>query len=148
MTAHRHDEEIHELLHRFDEAMRAKDARTIESMFTEDNVMFALAPPLESDAAKPAKDENQLEKWFATWRGGIDLEHRDVRVTSGDDVAFCHGLHRMSGTKVDGEEVDLWFRETFCFCKVDGEWKIAHSHESVPFYMDGTQRAATDLSPE
>ena len=28
-----------------------------------------------------------------------------------------------------------------------GTWKIAHEHTSVPFYMDGSFRAAVDLEP-
>jgi ketosteroid isomerase-like protein len=28
-----------------------------------------------------------------------------------------------------------------------GAWKIAHEHTSVPFYMDGSFRAAIDLKP-
>jgi ketosteroid isomerase-like protein len=36
---------------------------------------------------------------------------------------------------------------TLCFRKIDGEWRITHEHESVPFYMDGSVRAAVDLEP-
>jgi SnoaL-like domain len=38
-------------------------------------------------------------------------------------------------------------RQTLSFRKIDGEWKIAHEHASVPFYMDGSFRAAIDLKP-
>ena len=51
----------------------------------------------------------------------------------------------MSGTKVDGEEVSLWFRNTSCFRRNGGTWQVVHSHDSVPFYMDGSFRAAVDL---
>jgi ketosteroid isomerase-like protein len=47
----------------------------------------------------------------------------------------------------DGEKVDMWLRETLCFRKIDGKWKITHEHESVPFYMDGSFKAAVDLKP-
>ena len=50
----------------------------------------------------------------------------------------------MSG---DGEKTELWFRHTMGFRKIGNEWKIAHEHESVPFYMDGSFRAAIDLQP-
>jgi PhnB protein len=53
----------------------------------------------------------------------------------------------MSGTKTDGEKVDMWLRETFCFRRLGGQWKITHQHESVPFYMDGSYKAAVDLKP-
>jgi PhnB protein len=54
----------------------------------------------------------------------------------------------MSGTKTDGEKVDMWLRATLCFRKIGGhQWKIVHEHESVPFYMDGSYKAAVDLTP-
>jgi hypothetical protein len=28
-----------------------------------------------------------------------------------------------------------------------GEWLIAHEHDSTPFYMDGSDKAALDLHP-
>jgi PhnB protein len=53
----------------------------------------------------------------------------------------------MTGTKTDGQKVDLWFRQTLCFRKINGTWAIVHEHESVPFCMDGSFRAAIDLKP-
>ncbi len=47
----------------------------------------------------------------------------------------------------DGEKVDMWLRETLCFRKIDGRWLVTHEHASVPFYMDGSERAALDLKP-
>jgi activator of Hsp90 ATPase-like protein/SnoaL-like protein len=65
----------------------------------------------------------------------------------GRGVGFCHSLNRLSGTKTDGEEIDMWLRATVCFRKIDGKWTITHRHESVPFYMDGSYKAAVDLKP-
>jgi ketosteroid isomerase-like protein len=31
--------------------------------------------------------------------------------------------------------------------KREGEWLVTHEHVSVPFYMDGSLRAAVDLKP-
>jgi PhnB protein len=53
----------------------------------------------------------------------------------------------MRGTKTDGEKVDLWFRQTLGLARHADIWKIVHEHESVPFYMDGSYRAAVDLKP-
>jgi PhnB protein len=65
----------------------------------------------------------------------------------GDDVAFCHGLTHMTGTKTDGEQVDLWFRSTVGLRRAAEGWQITHEHDSTPFYMDGSGLAATDLRP-
>ena len=54
----------------------------------------------------------------------------------------------MTGTKKDGEQVDLWFRATAGFRRERGHWKITHVHNSVPFAMDGSGRALLDLKPE
>jgi ketosteroid isomerase-like protein len=108
--------------------------------------MFILAPPLKYEG-DGVLGEQRLEEWFATWRGPLGYEIRDLCITVGDDVAFSHSLDRMSGTKTDGANVSLWLRATLGFRKIGGEWKIVHQHESVPFYMDGSFKAAVDLQP-
>jgi ketosteroid isomerase-like protein len=124
-------------------AIRAKDVGGVMAHYTTDSVTFDLAPPLISTGA----DAKGLQAWFSTWQGPLGYEIRDLNITAGHDVAFCHGLNRLSGTKTDGERADVWFRQTLCWRKIGGEWRIAHQHESVPFYMDGSYRAAVDLKP-
>jgi ketosteroid isomerase-like protein len=59
-------------------------------------------------------------------------------------MAFSHSLNRISGKRTDGEETDVWVRATVCYFKIDGRWRIAHEHVSVPFYMD-SGKASVDL---
>ena len=73
---------------------------------------------------------------------------RDLAVEIGGDIAYARGIAHMSGTKTDGHKVDLWLRCTTCFGRSGGAWKIAHEHASVPFYMDGSFKAAVDLKPQ
>lgn len=124
-------------------AVRAKDVDGVMAHCAPDSVTFDLAPPLVSTGAHATG----LQAWFSTWQGPIGYEIRDLNITAGDDAAFCHSLNRLSGTKTDGEEADVWFRQTLCFRNIRGEWRITHQHESVPFYMDGSYRAAVDLKP-
>jgi PhnB protein len=133
---------IRAVLEDWADALRAKDAARVLSHGTSDMMHFSLAPPLV-DAGTGAND---LQQWFDTWQGPIGYEFRDLRITAGDDVAFCHCLNRMTGTQA-GSKTDLWFRHTLCFRKIGGQWKIAHAHESVPFHMDGSFKAAVDLKP-
>lgn len=135
--------EIRALIDDLVEAVRAKDVDGIMSHYAPDIVTFDLAPPLISSTA----NAEGLEAWFATWRDPIGYEVRDLKVTASDDVAFSHALNRLSGTNIDGEKADIWFRQTLCFRKIRNDWRIAHQHESVPFYMDGSYRAAVDLKP-
>jgi len=53
----------------------------------------------------------------------------------------------MTGTRTNGEETDVWVRQTLCLRRLEGAWKITHEHTSVPFYMDGSDKAALDLKP-
>jgi len=63
------------------------------------------------------------------------------------NVAYAYGLQRMTGTKTDGEEVELFFRATACFRRDNGRWRITHMHNSVPFAMDGSDKALLHLKP-
>jgi ketosteroid isomerase-like protein len=62
-------------------------------------------------------------------------------------VAFSHSLNRIYGKRTNGEDTDVWVRATACYRKMNGKWKVTHEHISVPFYMDGSYRAAVDLKP-
>ncbi|WP_291863506.1 nuclear transport factor 2 family protein [Bradyrhizobium sp.] len=124
-------------------ALCHKDSSGVIRHQGEDFVQFSLAPPLISTDA----NVKGFEAWFATWRGQIGCEVRDLNITVSDTAAFSYSLNHMTGTKKDGQEVDLWFRQTLCFRKIDDGWAVVHEHESVPFYMDGSFRAAIDLKP-
>ncbi|MGR9074737.1 DUF4440 domain-containing protein [Rhizobium leguminosarum bv. viciae] len=124
-------------------ALGEKNAKDALSYEAEDSVEFSLAPPL----AYYGQDEAGLQGWFDTWEGPIGGEVRDAKLTAGEDVAFWSGLMHMTGTKTDGAEVDLWFRQTLGLVKQDGRWLVAHQHASVPFAMDGSGRALLDLKP-
>jgi ketosteroid isomerase-like protein len=64
------------------------------------------------------------------------------------DVATLIGLHRLSMRPTGAPDTyDLWFRVTYGLRKVDGDWKIIHEHQSTPFHMDGSLKAAVDLEP-
>ena len=124
-------------------ALYAKDAQAVLSCLAADFISFSLAPPLISGMT----DAKAYEAWFATWRGPIGTEFRDLTIAVSGDLGVSHSLNLMTGTSAGGHEVKLWYRQTLRFRKVGGHWKIAHEHNSVPFYMDGSFRAAVDLKP-
>ncbi len=125
------------------EALSAKNATRALSHYDGGAMQYSLAPPLE--AGLPTAED--LESWFATWKGPVGREIQDLSVRVAGDLALVHGLVHMYGTKTDGEKPDLWFRLTLGLVRGGADWKIVHEHESVPFYMDGTYKAAVDLKP-
>jgi uncharacterized protein (TIGR02246 family) len=137
--------EIRNLMDTWAKALHAKDVDCIMPVYAPDVRVFDLAPPLERKGA--AAHRENFAEWFKTFRGPIGSDLRDVAIVAGNDVAFCHGLNRISGTKTSGEDTSVWVRITVGFRKVGGAWKVSHEHVSVPFYMDGSIKAAVDLAP-
>ena len=146
MTTHDEDR-IRELIMGQVTAMPKADAEWLVGRYAPEIVQYDLAPPLRHTGAD-VLDPSGLKNWFATFDGPVHTEIRDLSVTAGEDVAFCHSLNSMSATPagVPGD-FEMWFRATVCLRKIDGEWKITHEHTSTPFYMDGSFKAATDLKP-
>lgn len=124
-------------------ALHDKDAKGATAGLGDDFLLYSLAPPLGSTGPDPAG----LQGWFDTWSGPIGYDLANLEIAAAGDVAFAHGLAHMTGTKVDGEIADLWFRCTLGLRQRGGAWKIVHAHESVPFLMDGSFKAAIDLKP-
>lgn len=136
------EKEVRQAIEARNAALSAKDVGALMATGYAGFVGYTLAPPLKGSGGKDG-----LAGWFATWDGPIGFDLKDLKVTAGDDVAFASALARMTGRKVAGESVDLWHRVTFGLKRVRGAWKIVHEHSSVPFYMDGSFRAAVDLKP-
>ena len=136
--------EIEAVVHERIDAIRSKNASRAISTLARDAVAFELAPPL-AVSSHAARDVEALGAWLAGFEQ-IDIEVRDMEIEADNRVGFAHALHHLTGARINGGRVSLWLR-SLCFRKVEGKWKIAHAHSSVPFYMDGSFRAAIDLEP-
>jgi ketosteroid isomerase-like protein len=128
-------------------AIREKDAARAMTTLAGDVVAFELAPPLAL-GPEAARDEAGLAAWLSAWAGPVGIEIRDLHVEVGGGVGWSRSLNRLHGTLTDGRKVDMWMRSTLGFRREEGAWRIAHGHSSLPFLMDGSYRAATDLKPE
>jgi uncharacterized protein (TIGR02246 family) len=137
--------EIRHLLDGWVSAIRGKDVEAVMSRYSPDLVSFDLAPPLQYRGAQAYRES--LAEWFATFRGEVGYDLRDLDVTAGADVAFCHSLNRIRGARTSGGETDVWVRATVCLRRIDGRWLITHEHLSVPFEMEPPFKASLDLEP-
>src|SRR5450755_4945937 len=126
-------------------AVRAKDVVRATSGLASDILTFDVVNPLENIGSDASR--KRAEEWVASFQGPISYETRDTNITAGDDVAFSHGLCHVSATKTDGgQQIDMWWRSTICFRKIDGNWMITHEHNSVPFDPK-SGKASLDLKP-
>ena len=128
-------------------AIEEKDADRLVGFYASDVVLYDLAPPLQQPSAQ-VLDPSSHRAWFATFEPAMEYDTRDLRVTVGGDVAFAHGLARLTATPLGSAEAfTMWFRMTLCLRRAGENWLITHEHVSTPFYMDGSFRTAVDLEP-
>jgi uncharacterized protein (TIGR02246 family) len=137
-------EEIRKLIEHRLQAIRAKDVEGSSSMMTPDYLVFDVIEPLRSSGAKAAS--NRAKEWFDTFRGPIGYEIQDLQIAADSEIAFSHGLNHVSATKIDGNPLDMWWRSTVCYRKIDGAWHITHEHNSVPFNVTNG-KASLGLKP-
>lgn len=136
--------EIRRLIADHVEAVRAKDVNALVSHYGQDVRCFDVVNPLQSMGTEAIR--KRLEEWFSSFQGSIGFEMRDLGIATGNDVAFCHGLSGISATTTSGTKINMWYRTTICFRKIDGHWIITHEHDSVPFDVDSGQ-ASLHLKP-
>lgn len=140
-----HDEaQIRQLLEQWAQALHAKDLNTLMSYYAPDILTFDILPPLHYQGIEAYR--KNFEAWFAAVQGPIEYETRDLRLTMGADVAFCHSLNRVRSTRTSGETTETWVRVTVGFRKMQGTWRITHEHVSVPCDME-TSQALLHLQP-
>jgi uncharacterized protein (TIGR02246 family) len=136
--------EIRAIIEGMASAIRRKDADGLIGHYEPDVLAFDLLPPLQYAGADALKQ--RASQWLASFEGRVGFEMRDLRITAGDDVAFCHSLNGVKGTSQGGAPVDMWWRATVCFRRRDGRWRVAHAHSSEPFDMQSS-KALLDLKP-
>jgi uncharacterized protein (TIGR02246 family) len=145
MTRKTSDEaEIRKLINDREKAVRARDVDGSIANIAPDIVLFDVVNPLHHIGSDALRE--RAEQWFASFEGPIDYEIRNLSVTAGNDVAFSHGLNHVSATKLGGGQLDMWWRTTVCFRKIDDQWTVVHEHNSVPFEVE-SGKASLDLTP-
>ena len=136
--------EIRQRIGKLVEAIRVMDLDRVMSIYAPDIVSFDIEPPLQHVGAE-AKRKNWLHA-FSMYQRPLGYEIRDLTITVGDDVAFGHGLIRVSGTMTNGKRTEGWLRSTTCFRKINGTWLIVHDQVSAPLDL-GSGRALLSLAP-
>jgi ketosteroid isomerase-like protein len=130
-----------------EERVRAVDDKDIDKLVAHhapDVLSFDVLDPLQVSGSGTIRQ--RAEKWLSSYQSSIGYEVRNLDITAGNDVAFCHYLYRVSGTLLDGGKVDMWVRATICLRKAGAKWTIVHEHQSVPFDAQ-TGKASLDLKP-
>jgi uncharacterized protein (TIGR02246 family) len=136
--------QLRQLIEQWTQALYAKDLNTLMSYYAPDILTFDILPPLQYQGVDAYR--KNFEAWFAAVQGPIEYETRDLRIVTGEEVAFCHSLNWVRSTRTTGEHTETWVRVTVGFRKIEGTWRITHEHVSVPCDME-TSQALLDLQP-
>ncbi len=113
-------------------AVTSKDINTIMSFYVPDEslVVFDAFPPRQYVGAVAYRRD--YEEFFAAFPGPVKSAITDVRITTAGTLAFAHGIDRWVVAGKDGQPLELVFRFTDVFRKINGKWLIVHEHLSVP----------------
>ena len=126
------------------EATRSKNVEGAMASIGPDVLLFDVVNPLRYSGSDALR--KRAEEWFSSFQGPLGLDVCDLSIATGDGVAFSYSLNRVSATRIDGKKLDMWWRSTVCYRKIDGRWMVTHEHNSVPFNVE-TGRASLDLKP-
>ncbi len=137
--------QIQAIIEDYAEGLRNKEVERCVEHYTDDVVQFNLAPPLEYRGKETVR--KNLSEWFNTFSGPIEIDIQNLEISAGTDTAFAYSFNRIGGTKKTGPSKEHWVRVTLGFQNTGGKWLVNHEHISVPFYMDGSFKAAVDLKP-
>jgi uncharacterized protein (TIGR02246 family) len=138
--------QIRHALEQWTKAFEARDIRGLMSVYApgDEFTAYNVTPPLRYEGRDAY--EKALQGFFEQFDKPLQVEMRDVKIVAGNDVAFVHGLERVSGTFKDGQKMAGWLRLTQCYRRIDGHWLAVHDHVSVPVDMQ-TGKGALDLEP-
>lgn len=125
-------------------AFLARDVPGIMRYYTPDVRAFDAVARLQFEGR-----DDYARHWaecMESCQGQLIVSIEDMRVESSGDLGLCHYLVRCGMVDADGNEKASWMRGTLGLRRVDGHWRVAHEHVSVPFDMT-TGAALFDLQP-
>ena len=124
--------EIRTMIDAWSRALEARDLDGLVANYAPDALLFDVKPPFRTEG--PQAIRRVWEACLPYFPDAFESERRDLRLTVGDVVAFCHGLHHVKPiNQPDHPAGQTWVRVTACYRKVEGRWVIAHEHVSMPF---------------
>jgi ketosteroid isomerase-like protein len=93
-------------------------------------MVFDFTPPQQKDYAQHKAETFAFPDLITGTPVCEYLEIHPRRLSA--DTAYSWALMRFATSFKDGRKIDVTFRSTDVWRKVDGAWKIAHEHNSFP----------------
>src|SRR6186997_2379715 len=98
--------EIRKVFDTLSDAARRRDLSALISCYAKDVVAYDVLPPLALRGVEAYRKSWELG--FSMTEGPFNVEYEDIKIVSGDDVAFVHALeHCVTVDKKDGKTLDM-----------------------------------------
>ncbi len=108
----------------------ATSADQVMKYYDKDNIdLYDFHPPLQYEGATAVKED--LSDFFANAKD-VKGEFVQLVVVTDGKMGMARSIQHFTWTGKDGKPAEGTFRVTDVFQKVDGKWKVIHSHVSVP----------------
>lgn len=110
----------------------AKDLDKGLAGYVQDETLFIFdaIPPRQYVGIKAWRADN--ENFIAMFQGPLKVEMSDLSVTANGKLGFGHNIQRFIGTDKAGKPIDLTFRVSDGYKKINGKWMIVEEHLSFP----------------
>jgi ketosteroid isomerase-like protein len=122
--------EVAWLVHKRAAAIRSRDAEYLASRYARAVLTFGVAPPLAVLHGGAPRVE-WLRGWMRAFDGRIRYRVRDLTVSVGGDLAFCHSQDVFSARPAASRRREVHLTTTLCFERVGGVWLVTAERVQV-----------------
>ena len=119
--------EITALEHKVIAATSANEAMTFQD--EKDIILYDYVRPLQYVGGKAVRED--FEKFFSSAKN-VKGDFITLRVVADGEVGVAHSIQHFTWTDKDGKPGEGTFRVTDGWHKVNGQWKLFHTHVSFP----------------
>ncbi|RDC58802.1 YybH family protein [Adhaeribacter pallidiroseus] len=127
------------------QGVKNKDVNQATRDYSPEVILFDIVDPLERQGIEAVK--SRLQEWLASLAEIKNFEIQNSQIQAADDIAFVISFNHIDAVNTNGNQLNMWWRETTCYRKMNGKWQITHAHSSVPFNPQDGQ-ASLGLKPE
>lgn len=122
--------QIRTLVENWAKAVREQDLEGIMAWHHPDIVMYDLPPPFQSVGIEAYRKTWDL--FYSAKQEKDAFRIADLHIEAGEDVAFCYASMKCAYFDKQNKRIDLDFRLTIGFRKINGQWWFMHEHHSEP----------------
>ncbi len=122
-------QEITDLEHKCIAATSTDEAASLGCFDQADIVLYDFIPPLEYSGAKAVRAD--LDNFFNNAKN-VKGEFVEIHVVTDGKLGIVHSIQHFTWTSKDGKPMEATLRVTDALHRVGGQWKIFHTHVSVP----------------